>query len=454
MRALAALGIDPSLIHLNEGHAAFASLELARMEAERDGGDADGAFAAARTRTLFTTHTPVPAGNDTYPAGQVAEMLRGVAGSLGVDPEVLVRRGRTHPDDVNEPFGVTQFTLRASRAANGVSRRHGEVAREMWHGLWPDRPLSDVPITHVTNGVHLPSWLGAPMRELLDRHLGADWWHAASDPATWAPLEQVSDEELWDVRNVQRSVLVDAARQRSVINRLSRGEPGDYAAAAARTLSPDVITIGFARRVATYKRLHLLLTDRERSMRLLSGDRPVQLLIAGKAHPRDDDGKRLIQGLFEAKQEPAFRDHVVFLDDYDLASAAHLVQGCDVWVNVPRPPLEASGTSGMKSVANGGLQLSSLDGWWAEAYDGDNGWALSGEVNHDHWAQDAHDAAEFLRLLEEQVVPEFYARDAAGRPAAWLARVRRSMGALAPKFSAARMVLDYERKLYRQDGGA
>jgi starch phosphorylase len=232
------------------------------------------------------------------------------------------------------------------------------------------------------------------------------------------------------------------------MERLARGEPRDYAAAAARVLSPDAITIGFARRVATYKRLHLLLQDRDRSLRLLAGDRPVQLLLAGKAHPRDDDAKRLIQGLFSAKDEAGFRDHVIFLDDYDLATASHMVQGCDVWVNVPRPPLEASGTSGMKSVVNGGLQLSSLDGWWAEAYDGHNGWALSGEVDHDHWAQDARDGAELLRLLEEEILPEFYDRDASGRPAAWLERIRASMRTLAPQFSAARMIEDYERKLY------
>jgi len=447
IRALKALGIDPGMIHLNEGHAAFASLELASTL--MNGGGLDEGFRAARERTLFTTHTPVAAGNDTYPAAQVVETLKGVTSAMDVDPEALIRQGRTHPDDINEPFGVTQYTLRASRAANGVSRRHGEVAREMWQPLWPDRGVDDVPIDHVTNGVHLPTWIGVPMRRLLDSHLGERWWEAAADPATWAGVDQISDEELWEVRCLQRARLIAGARQRSVMDRLSRGESRDYAAAAARGLSPDTLTIGFARRVATYKRLHLLLQDRERSMRLLSGDRPVQLLIAGKAHPRDDDAKRLIQHLFTARDEPGFRDRVVFLDDYDLSTAAHMVQGCDVWVNVPRPPLEASGTSGMKSVANGGLQLSSLDGWWAEAYAEDNGWALSGEVNHDHWAQDARDGSELLRLFEEQVIPEFHDRDAAGRPVAWLARVRASMRDLAPRFSATRMVNDYEARLYR-----
>ena len=446
MRALEALGIDPGLIHLNEGHAAFASLELARRQA--DGRGLEQGLAAARERTIFTTHTPVPAGNDTYPGEQVAEMLRGVVADTGSHADEIVRRGRTHPDDVNEPFGVTQFTLRASRGANGVSRRHGEVAREMWHGLWPDRSPQEVPITHVTNGVHLPTWLGVRMRDLLDRHLGSAWWENSADPATWAPLADVSDEELWDARNAQRRLLIENARMRSVMHRRARGEPADYASAADRALSPDALTIGFARRVATYKRLHLLLQDRERTLALLAGDRPVQVLIAGKAHPRDDDAKRLIQGLFSVKNEPGVRDRVVFLDDYDLATAAQLVQGCDVWVNVPRPPLEASGTSGMKSVVNGGLQLSSLDGWWAEAYDGENGWALSGDTSYDHWAQDTHDAAQLLTLLEDEVMREFYERDAAGRPTAWLARIRKSLVTLAPQFSAARMLIDYERKLY------
>lgn len=449
IRALTAMGVEPGLIHLNEGHAAFASLELARVRRESAGdGDTEAALAAARGQALFTTHTPVPAGNDTYPAGQVAHMLRGVAASLDVDPDVLVRRGRTNPNDEHEPFGVTQFALRSSRAANGVSRRHGQVAREMWHGLWPERAVEDVPITHVTNGVHLPSWIGGPMCRLLNRALGDGWQDSAADPDTWARVDAISDADLWQVRAEQRGALVEWARERSVLNRLARGESRDYAMAAASVFSPDTLTLGFARRVATYKRLHLLLQDRERSLNLLGGDRPVQLLLAGKAHPRDDDGKRLIQGLFDAKHDARVAARVVFLDDYDLATAAHLVQGCDVWVNVPRPPLEASGTSGMKNVVNGGLQLSVLDGWWDEAYDGSNGWALSGEVDDDHAAHDARDAAELLRLLEAEVVPMFYDRDADGHPAAWLTRVRASLRGLAPAFSARRMVEDYESKLY------
>jgi starch phosphorylase len=393
---------------------------------------------------VFTTHTPVPAGNDTYPAGQVAETLGRLAGELGTDAESIVRLGRTSPDEVAEPFGVTQFALRTSRAANAVSRRHGDVARVMWHALWPDRPVDNVPITHVTNGVHLPSWLGAPMRALLDRHLGDGWLTRATDPATWAPIDDIPAEELWAARRAQRAALVDYVRDRSVNDRLGRDEPRHYAEAAAG-FDPDVLTIGFARRLATYKRLHLLVADAERSLRLVAGSRPVQLIIAGKAHPRDDDGKRLVQALFAQKMAPGFSARVVYLDDYDLRMAAWLVRGCDVWINLPRPPLEASGTSGMKNAVNGGLHLSVLDGWWAEAYDGHNGWALPGDVDADHGAQDARDGAELLRLLEEEVVPEFYAGEL---PEQWISRVRASLKTNGPAFGAGRMLEDYERKVY------
>jgi starch phosphorylase len=308
-----------------------------------------------------------------------------------------------------------------------------------------------VPITHVTNGVHLPTWIGPPMRALLDRHLGEGWMHRAADPDTFAPIDAIPDEEIWAVRQEQRAALIGFARDRAVVDRLGRDDPRSYARAASDALSPDVLTIGFARRLATYKRLHLLLKDRDRSYGLLSSDRPIQLLIAGKAHPRDDEGKRLVQNLFVGKDDPRAAAHIAYLDDYDLASAARLVQGCDVWLNVPRPPLEASGTSGMKSAANGGLNLSVLDGWWAEGYDGSNGWAISGEVDDDHWAQDERDGAELYRLLEEEVAPQFYTRDDDGLPREWIARVRATLRTLLPQFSAARMVHDYRDRLYGGD---
>ncbi|HET8952026.1 MAG TPA: alpha-glucan family phosphorylase, partial [Solirubrobacteraceae bacterium] len=389
VRALHALGIEPGVVHLNEGHAAFATLELARTSTEAD------PFEAVRRRTVFTTHTPVPAGNDTYPAAQVGARLSGIASELGIDVGELVRRGRTNPDDEGEPFGVTQFALRSSRIANGVSARHGEVARGMWHGLWPDRVVEDVPIAHVTNGVHIPTWLGAPLRELLDRHLGAGWMDRAVEPATWDAVAQIPDADLWAARNAQRRELIELVKARSVTERLQRGDTAEYVRAAVSSLDPDVLTVGFARRVATYKRLDLLLRDVDRALSLLGDEeRPVQFILAGKAHPRDDDGKRLVQRLFEIKGHPQVGRRVVYLDDYDVALGAAMTRGCDIWVNVPRPPLEASGTSGIKSAVNGGLQLSVLDGWWPEAYDGSNGWAISGEVDDDHGAQDWRHAQE------------------------------------------------------------
>ena len=449
--ALRALGIEPAVVHMNEGHAGFAALEMTRSAI--DGGlGFEAAFEAVRGRTVFTTHTPVAAGNDTYPPDQVRLALGPLARSLDADTEQILRLGRTHRDDPHEPFGVTQFALRASRAANGVSRRHGGVSREMWRVLWPDRAIDDVPIGHVTNGVHVPSWVGAPMRRLLDRHLGADWPLRAADPATFEAIDHVPTQELWDVRCEQRRRLVEYVRDRSQLYRIARGESRDYVEAAARTFDDSVLTLGFARRLATYKRLHLLLHDVQRSFGLLAGDRPVQLLLAGKAHPRDDDGKRLVQQLFGVRSQQRAYERIVFLEDYDLAVAARLVRGCDVWINVPRPPLEASGTSGMKSAVNGGLQLSVLDGWWAEAYDGANGWALGGDVDPDPAAQDARHADELLRLLENEVVPEFYARDDAGVPQAWVERVKRSMRTLIPAYSATRMLSEYEDRVYRERG--
>src|SRR6478609_5080495 len=447
VRALEAMGIEPSIVHLNEGHAAFAGLELAKREYSGQG-SLGAALEVAKQRTIFTTHTPVPAGNDTYPAHQVEGAIKTIAGRLGIDPAEIISLGRTNPEEEAEPFGVTQFALRTSRAANGVSRRHGEVAREMWHPMWADRGVDDVPITHVTNGVHIPTWLGKPIWQLLDRHLGEDWLDRATDPATWTAVDDIPAKEIWAVRTQQRAELIEYVRHRAVVDRLERDEPAPYAEAAAH-FDPDVLTVGFARRLATYKRLNLLLQDVERAMRVVAGDRPVQVLLAGKAHPRDDGGKRLVHELFSSKHLPGFDRRIAYLNDYDLRMAAHLVRGCDVWINLPRPPLEASGTSGMKNVMNGGLQLSVLDGWWAEGYDGGNGWSLSGDVDHDHGAQDARHSHELFRLLEEEVAPEFYRASADGIPRDWVARIRRSLRTLGPEFGAGRMLEDYERKVYK-----
>jgi starch phosphorylase len=447
VRALAALGIEPSLVHLNEGHAAFAALELAGGELA-SGASVEAALQAARQKTVFTTHTPVAAGNETYPREDVIDTVGGVAAQLGVDPELLMGLGRYHPEDGSEPFGMTTLSLRVSRSANGVSRRHGAVAREMWRGLWPEWPLEAVPITHVTNGAHLPSWVGAPMRRLLDRHLGEDWRLRASEPGTWEALDAVPDAELWEARREERAELVEFVKDRSGIDRLAERQPRAGIEAAARAFDADVLTIGFARRTATYKRIGLLSHDPDRTLALLAGPRRVQFVLAGKAHPSDEEAKRVVQDLFRFKDSRQVAEHVVYLHDYDLGMAARLVRGCDLWLNLPRPPFEASGTSGMKAVINGGLNLSTLDGWWAEAYDGTNGWALSGEVDPDSSAQDARDAAALFGLLEGEVLPAFYDRDADGLPRAWLTRIRASIRTLAPAFCAGRMLEDYLDRIY------
>jgi glycogen phosphorylase len=449
VRALAAMGIEPGTLHLNEGHAALAPIELAAEDVS-NGGSPKHALEGARARTVFTTHTPVPAGNDSYPAEQVRAAIINLADDLAVAPEEIIGLGRTDPEDPKEEVGVTQLALRMSRAAGGVSRRHGEVAREMWRELWPDAAVDSVPIGYVTNGVHLPTWIGPPLRSLLDRHLGDGWIDRAADPATWEAIDSIPDEELWQARETQRSALIDFARERSVMDRLARDDARSYVDAAQRTFDHGVLTLGFARRVATYKRLGLLTHDPERTLELLAGERPVQVILAGKAHPRDNDAKRVLQTLFQLKGAPLVGERVIFLDDYDLDTAARLVQGCDVWVNLPRPPLEASGTSGMKSAVNGGLQLSVLDGWWAEGFNEAHGWALSGEPDPDEESQDSRDSAELYRLLEEEVVPAFYERDERGIPTAWLARVRASLKMLAPEYSATRMLMGYVNGSYKQ----
>jgi len=448
VRALRALGIEPAVVHLNEGHAALAPLELAG-EALRTGESLEEALQAAKSRTVFTTHTPVPAGNDTYPGDEVQHAIGDLAAELSTPVSDVIALGRTNPEDAAQPFGVTQAALRLSRAANAVSRRHGEVAREMWHQLWPDRQLDKVPIGYVTNGAHFPTWVGAPMRALLDRHLGPDWLDRAADRDMWSAVDQISDAELWEVRERQRTELVSFIRERSTEDRLARSDALEYVQAAARAFDPDVLTIGFARRVATYKRLGLLMQDPEWTMRLLGGDRPVQVVLAGKAHPRDDEAKRTVQALFGLKHATVIGERVVFLDDYDLDVGARLVRGCDVWLNLPRPPLEASGTSGMKAAINGALQVSVLDGWWAEAYDGDNGWALPGDVDHDHDAQDKRDAVALHRVFDDEVLPAFYERDGSGLPLAWLARMRASLRTLGPRFCATRMLAEYASGPYR-----
>jgi glycogen phosphorylase len=448
VRALAALGIEPAVYHFNEGHPALGALELA-ARAVAAGAGLDDALARARDQIVFTTHTPVPAGNETYGLDELESAFDGLPERLGTDWPTIARLCRVHPDDESEAPGMTPLALRLSRSRNGVSRLHGTVARRMWRELYDVGADDDVPITHVTNGAHLPTFVSAPLVELFDRHLGERWWQRAADEATWRPVLEIPNAELWDARHNARARLIEWARVKSQNDRLLRNEQIDYVSAAARTLDPDVLTLGFARRLATYKRLDLLIYDEERALRLLSGDAPLQLLIAGKAHPQDEGGKDVVQRLFQLKRRNnGVARRVVFIEDYDLSIAAHLVSGCDVWVNLPRRPMEASGTSGMKATFNGVLQLSVLDGWWAEAFDGSNGWGIPGEEDPDHAVMDARDAAAFYDVLEEQVVPLFYERDETGVPHRWCELVKRSIASNAWRFSAARMIDDYADRIY------
>lgn len=447
VRALRALGIEPAVYHLNEGHPALGALELLAQIRAQASIATDDAWRRVREQVVFTTHTPVPAGNEAYHRSELLPMLGGIADLAG-DRERFLSLGRVEPTNPDQPSGMTALALRASRHANAVSRRHGQVARAMWQQLFGSRTVDEVPITHVTNGVHVPTWLHGPMRELLDRHLGEGWLRRADEPATWEPVRDIPATELWAARRAARKHLVDMIARRAVSDRLRRGEPLDYAEAGGSGFDPDRLTIGFARRLATYKRLHLVALLPQRALALIGGEHPVQFVFAGKAHPDDTGAKEVVRQVFSLKGAPSVAGRAAFLEDYDIPLAGHLVAGCDVWVNLPRPPNEASGTSGMKSCLNGGLQLSVLDGWWAEAWDGTNGWAINGDVAEDHQAQDYRDAGAMFDLLERQVVPMFNERDADGVPQRWVGMMRRSLATNGPRFSATRMLREYADRVY------
>jgi len=450
VRALRALGIDPSVYHLNEGHPALGVFELLTQARSQTGGGAEDAWRRVREQVVFTTHTPVAAGNETYHRGELLPMLGRIADLAG-DREQFLAMGRSDPANPDQRSGMTALALRASRHANAVSQRHGQVARAMWQQLFPGRTVEGVPITHVTNGVHVPTWLLGPMRELLDRHLGEGWLSRADQPVTWDPVRDIPAIELWAARCAARKQLVDMVKHRAISDRLRRGEPLDYAEAAGNGFHADRLTVGFARRLATYKRLHLIALMPERALALIGGERPVQFVFAGKAHPDDIEAKEVVRHVFSLKRAPSVAGRAAFLEDYDIPLAGRLVAGCDVWINLPRPPNEASGTSGMKSCLGGGLQLSVLDGWWAEAYDGSNGWAINGNVDDDHQAQDFRDARTLFDLLEQAVLPMFHERDADGVPQRWVAMMRRSLQTNGPRFSATRMVREYISRVYERD---
>jgi glycogen phosphorylase len=444
-RVLSALGIEPGRLHLNEGHPALAPLELAAQQVARGSSAAD-ALAALRDRVVFTTHTPLPAGNESYPPAQFLAAFSDLSARLGLHGSQFLDLCRVRPGDEHEEPGMSPLAMRIAGRRNGVSRLHGEVARSMWQPLFAPDPA---PVDHVTNGVHLPTFLTGPFERLLAEHLGERWLRNPADPAAWEGVRAIPNAELWRVRNDARRHLVEYAREKAVADRLLRGEDLEYVEVAGHALDPDTLTFGFARRLAGYKRLSLLVADTARAQKILTGTPPVQLLISGKAHPRDEEGKRLLQALFSLRQQiDAKGARVVFLENYDLAVGRELVAGCDVWVNLPVRGLEASGTSGMKAVMNGGLHLSVLDGWWAEAYNGANGWAIDGDESADAAARDAHDAEALYSLLEHEVIPLFYDRDADGVPQGWCDRIKEALVSCGPTFTATRMLAEYRSRMY------
>ncbi len=445
VRALHAMGIFPGVVHLNEGHSAFASLELTRHRMTTEGIDAHEAIRRVAPQVVFTTHTPVPAGHDRFSSALVEEHLGPLGDSMALDHQGLMALGRVNPHDHHEEFCMTVLALKVSRRANAVSSLHGQVSRAMWAGLYPGCTEEQVPIGHITNGVHVHTWLAPQMRQVYDRHFGPDWPGRAGDPGFWEQIVRVDDGELWETHQTLKVRLVEAARRRAAAHAQQRGETRETIAQLRRALSYDALTIGFARRFATYKRAALLFQDVEALAAMVNDARmPVQFVFAGKSHPLDHPGKSLLQQISRLARDPRFAGKIVFLEDYDISVGRTLVQGVDVWANNPRRPLEACGTSGQKTVLNGGLNMSILDGWWAESYDGQNGFAIGGGETHTNVAvHDARDGDALLRVLQDEVIPLYYDRDRDGLPRRWIARMKRAISTLGWRFSADRMVKDY-----------
>jgi starch phosphorylase len=450
VKAVHALGYTPGCYHLNEGHSAFGPLEAIRQRMIDDGLSFDEALREVRQQTMFTTHTPVPAGHDRFAPDLVEEHLGPLRDSLGISYDQLMGLGRVEPQNHGESFCMTVLGLKLSRRANAVSSLHGHVSRRMWSNLWPWRSEEEIPIGHITNGVHIPSWLAHQMQLLYDRHFPAGWMKDMGQPEIWRHVYDIDPGELWETHIALRNLLLEFARRRLSRQLRRRSEAEDSVEAARHVLDPRILTIGFARRFATYKRANLLLADLDRLDSIVNDpQRPVQFIFAGKAHPKDEPGKRLIQGIANLRKDPRFANRVVFIEDYDINVCRHMIQGIDVWLNNPRRPLEASGTSGQKVVLNGGLNCSILDGWWAEAYDGENGFAIGRGSHHsDERITDQRDGEALFDVLENQLIPMFYDRDVDGLPRAWIKRMMNSIASLAWRFSAHRMVMDYTRVGY------
>ena len=455
VRALRALDITPGAYHLNEGHSAFAALEVIRGRMEHEGLSFDDALREVAHRTVFTTHTPVPAGHDRFDGEMVEEHLGPLRDALGISFEQLMGLGRVEPQNEHETLCMTVLALKLSRRANAVSSLHGQVSRRMWAHLWPWRVEEEIPIGHITNGVHVQSWLAWQMQQLYDRNFPADWMDHMGEPDAWKSIHGVDPGELWETHHTLKNLLVTFVRRRLSRQCRRRGESDEMIEAARNILDPSVLTIGFARRFATYKRADLILSEVERFADLVNdANRPIQLIFAGKAHPADEPGKRLIESIANLRRDERFAGKVAFIEDYDINVGRHLTQGVDVWLNNPRRPLEASGTSGQKVVLNGGLNCSVLDGWWAEAYDGSNGFAIGQGTSHvSDEINDARDAEHLYHVLEQEVIPLFYDRDLDGLPRRWIQLMMNSIGSLAWRFSAHRMVTDYVESAYLPAAG-
>lgn len=455
VRALDILGIDPAVYHLNEGHSAFATFELIARRMEREEIYFDEAREAVARQVVFTTHTPVPAGHDRFQIELFEEMLGWMRPRLGIDHREFHGFGRIDLNNPNESFCMTVLALKMSRYRNGVSNLHGEVSRQMWRDIWPGYEIGDVPIGHITNGVHVPSFLAPEMRALYDKYLEPGWEHRLEEPDAWAGLAGLEPGELWEVHQLLKAKLIGFMNQ-CIAQQQHSNSAQDGKVHPGSGFSPDHLTIGFARRFATYKRADLIMSDLERFRELLSDEkRPIQIIYAGKAHPADEYGKALIQKIVRATTDPAFKGRVVFLADYEMNVARHMLQGVDLWLNNPRRPQEACGTSGQKVVLNGALNCSILDGWWAEAYDGRNGFAIGDTAEFaDPGKQDAHDAQHLYDVLETKVIPLYYQVDHSGLPLEWIERVKWSIISLGWRFNASRMLLDYLNRAYLPAAGA
>jgi starch phosphorylase len=449
-RALGAVGIEPDIFHMNEGHSAFLALERVRQLMERHSLEFPEASLACAASTVFTTHTPVRAAIDRFSTDQMEAIFAPWREGLGLTTEEFMDLGRESAGDSEQPFNMAVFALRMADTVNGVSKLHGEVSRKMWRAQWPGVPEAEIPITSITNGIHSQTWISQEMREVFDRNLGPRWARDPSDTSIWEGVAKISTEELWRTHEVQRQRLVSFVRERMRRQLEAGNAPAPEVASVNDVLDATALTIGFARRFAPYKRASLVLRDPERLKSILGDpDRPVQFIFAGKAHPRDDEGKKLIQEIVHFARNPATRSRIVFIEDYDMDVAAHLVNGVDVWLNNPRRPMEASGTSGMKASANGALNLSVLDGWWAEAASEHLGWSIgSGEEGADPEEQDQSESNAFYDLLEQEIVPRFYERGRDGLPREWIRMMKEALKELCPVFNTSRMVAEYVEKCY------